>query len=136
MQTKTQRAALGMAALLNIDSAAGQPYTEMDERLDHFGYTSSAFEATSEDGYISTIFQIHGDVVASKGSIVVMNGTMVDAYDWFSYLDEQTAAEWGMPYQPDYRPTLLDVVDAGYDVWVAGLRGSGYNLGHTSKDWQ
>ena len=40
------------------------------------------------------------------------------------------------PREADYKPALLDVVDAGYDLWVGGLRGSKYNLGHTSMDYQ
>ena len=52
-----------MAALLNLNEQvrADSGYPEMDDLINHFdGYSSTAYEATSEDGYISTIFQVHG----------------------------------------------------------------------------
>ena len=64
-----------------------------------------------------------------------MNGTNTDAYHWFYFADKDHAKLWEMDYYPDYKPPLFDVVDAGYDLWVAALRGSEDNLGHTSLDW-
>ena len=102
-----------------------------------FGYIATPYETTSSDGYISTIFQIKGDSQEeSKGSVVVMNGTLTDEWHWFQVLDEQESADWEVPYFPDYRPPLYDIVDEGYDLWVVSLRGSENNLGHTSLDWR
>ena len=67
----------------------------------------------------------------------MMQGTFGDAHHWFySPSEEALSSILGIVREDDYRPALLDVVDAGYDMWVGGLRGSKYNLGHTSKDWQ
>ena len=59
MRTTTRSTILGMAALLNLNEQvrADSGYPEMDDLINHFdGYSSTAYEATSEDGYISTIF--------------------------------------------------------------------------------
>ena len=69
--------------------------------MDKYGYTAEPFQATSETGYISTIFQIKGDHPVpdialanseSKGSVVFMHGTYSDAVGWFDSLPAHVLA--------------------------------------------
>ena len=65
-------------------AVAGKEYPEMNALMDKYGYSAEPFEATSDTGYISTIFQVKGDYQGeSKGSVIVMQGTFGDAHHWF-----------------------------------------------------
>ena len=110
---------------------------EINFWMERYGYTAEPFQATSETGYVSTIFQVKGPYQGeSKGSVFFMHGTWGDAENWFKSAPSFVLSTIGVVQGPDYRPALFEIVDAGYDLWVGALRGSKDNLGHTSMNWQ
>ena len=84
-----------MAALANSRAqitAQAHLYPYMDEAMEVYGqdYTWSAYETTTYDGYILTMFRITGDHEgekiegqASKGPLLLQHGIMTDSIAWF-----------------------------------------------------
>ena len=76
----------------------------------------------TSDHYILTTFHILGkpnDNSPSQGSVLIQHGAYMDGADW---IKDQTNSQ-RTPFQ-------LQLVDAGYDVWIGSNRGTMYSWGH------
>ena len=94
--------------------------------MDVWGYSWQPFEVTTEDGYILTTFHITGKVgeprqVPNKATVIINHGLFGEAWNWVA------AFQSG-------KPSMLQLVDNGYDIWMTNNRGTQYSLGHQSKD--
>ncbi|ODM90501.1 Lipase 3 [Orchesella cincta] len=94
------------------------------EEIQLRGYNASNHKILSEDGYISNIIRISGSFTSppkgNKPSVLVFHGLA------------GSSAHWIM--QPDGRNLAFTLVNSGYDVWLAGLRGSSSSTEHTRLD--
>jgi len=85
-----------------------------------------AFEATSDDGYITTLWRITGTNGARsprespRGPILLQHGIWSDAQSWMERSDSTSAA---LP---------VKLFNLGFDVWIANGRGTTYSSGHTT----
>ena len=90
-----------------------------------YGYEWEAFNATTEDGCILTIFHI----IRKTGSdfkptrpevpILIMHSSMMDGTSWFVLRDA---------FGSDNIPLPIALWRAGYDVWIGNSRGTKYSL--------
>ena len=101
------------------------------DMMARYGYDWEAYDVTTDDHYIIKTYRILGKTgqedswvtpETSKGSVLCQHGGGQDAWTWMGRI------------QNDDLPFQLQLVDAGYDVWVANSRGTGVSWGHETLD--
>ena len=91
------------------------------------------YEVTASDGAITTVFHLSGNSSTfkekAKGqSILLVHGSFMDATSWFN------PEGYGITFQGDDKPLPLALLNAGYDVWLANMRGTQYSRKHETLD--
>ena len=114
---------LGIEPTLYEAKKEAQEYTRWASAMEKWGYTWKAFDVTTEDGYILTLFHILGTVDGGafkpdKGTVLIQHGALQDAAKW---IDEY---KFG-------KPMPLILADQGYDIWMGNNRGTEYSRGNT-----
>ena len=104
-------------------------YKNFYDVMDYLQYSWEAFEVTTEDDYILTLFHVtgnkQGDYKPTEPPILMMHGAYQDAASWIS---SSAGSDWGStPYQ-------LQLADAGYDIWLGNYRGTWYSMKHNKYD--
>ena len=96
------------------------------------GYTWEAYPLTTEDGWNLTLFRLTGREdgrVEHDGRphapVLITHGLSWDALSWAQVVGEDGSASWP-----------LQLVDRGYDVWMASNRGTEpYSGTHNNMQW-
>ena len=96
------------------------------------GYTWEAYPLTTEDGWNLTLFRLTGREdgrVEHDGKhhapVLITHGLSMDAVSWAEVVGEDGSASWP-----------LQLVDRGYDVWMANNRGTTYsNVNDKDGQW-
>ena len=89
-------------------------------------YTWEKIDVTTEDGYQINMVHLLGDDTGArdptKSPLLLVHGNLTDGLVWF---DKNEPGELSLP---------LQLVDLGYDVFIANLRGSVGARGHETLD--
>ena len=103
-------------------------YPRMDLMMNYYGYGYTAYEVTTDDGYILTAFRITGrigsDYQPTKPPVVFLHNRSGDGAGLM---------EWAFSGGFD-RPFMLRLADDGYDVYLGNNRGTEYSRKHVSLD--
>jgi len=113
--------AVGAAENATLNDAS---YPRFADVMTSQGYDWEAIKVTTDDHYILTTFHILGKTdgstkAATEGSVLIQHGLFEDGTSWledYANLNEKS-------FQ-------LQLVDAGYDVWIGSNRGTEYSWEH------
>ncbi|ODM89842.1 Lipase 3 [Orchesella cincta] len=98
----------------------------MMEEIGLRGYNVSLHTIQSDDGYISSIYRISGCLKSpprfGKQSVLLFHGGFGGSASWI--------------IQPGSRNLAFTLVEAGYEVWLANLRGTTPSQNHTKLNSQ
>ena len=121
-------------AVAIVAAVAEAACVEDHDRFPSFSAAMAQFEydwephtATTEDGYILTMFRLAGPIgnfpvhrTASQ-SVLIMPGLGMSADSWF-------------PGPEHGEPMPIQLYEAGYDVWLGNNRGTYHSLRHVKHD--
>ncbi len=104
------------------DDADRQTVKKWDDLVTGLGYDYEMFKVTTEDSWELTLFRITHKIGEEQklnqdyAPLLMQHSWMMDAESWMAAQPE------------DYKPVPLQLVDQGYDVWMANSRGTKYSL--------
>ena len=95
-------------------------YKFFDKALEGTGYGYEPHEAITDDGYILTLVRLikkdEDDKARSRRPpVLFQHGFSACSEGWLRVTD------------PNAKPTVLQAMDAGFDVWLANSRGTRYS---------
>lgn len=94
----------------------------IQEQVESRGFRFEEHKATTEDGYILTLYRVPGrksqNGVGDKLPIYMQHGLIDDGGTWF--------------FNNETLSLALTLVDMGYDVWVTNSRGTVYSNEHVN----
>ncbi|XP_060531800.1 uncharacterized protein LOC132705306 isoform X2 [Cylas formicarius] len=93
--------------------------------LNRHNYTLVAYKVITEDGYILSMFRVNRKNEklgrnTTKPPVFIMHGMTGSSFDWLIWAPNNSVA--------------LDIVNAGYDVWLGNNRGNTYSRRHIHLD--
>ena len=119
-------AAFAVAAANAQSSEDMMQYARWNAAMDRVGYTWEPYEVETKDGWHLTLFRItgrrDGNVMHSDehhAPVLITHGLTMDAVSWAEVAGPNGEASWP-----------LQLVDRGYDVWMASNRGTEPYSGH------